>query len=467
MHMICEAGAGRAENLAYVRITFLHGDNAFFHHLAPTCAYTLAAQSCSHNTKIVDDMALNYIWSGFFLVGFIAALLQWLFLGDTEIFKKIIDGTFDSAKMGVMDIALPLAGVMTLWLGIMNVGEKAGAIGVLAKIISPFFSRIFPEVPKDHPATGHMVMNFSANLLGLDNAATPFGLKAMESLQTLNPDKDTASNAQIMFLVLHTSGLTLIPLAIMAQRSILGAKDPSDIFIPCMIATYVATVTGLIVVAIKQRINLFDRVVLAWLGGMTSAIALLIYYFTQYLTKPEIQLVSKVASNLILFSIIIVFIVGAMRKKVNVYEAFIEGAKGGIQTSLTIIPYLVGMLVAISVIRNSGVLGFVVSGLEWVFIHLGMTTEFTPALPTALMKPLSGSGSKAMMIDAMQTYGVDSFVGRLACIFQGSADTTFYIVALYFGSVGIRKTRYAISCGLIADFAGIIAAIFVAYMFFG
>ena len=412
-------------------------------------------------------MALNYIWSGFFLVGFTAALLQWLFLGDTEIFKRIIDGTFDSAKLGVMEIALPLAGVMTLWLGIMNIGEKAGAVGVLAKIISPFFSRIFPDVPKDHPATGHMVMNFSANLLGLDNAATPFGLKAMESLQTLNPDKDTASNAQIMFLVLHTSGLTLIPLAIMAQRAILGAKDPSDIFIPCMIATYVATVTGIIVVSIKQRINLLNGVVLSWLGGMTGAIALLIWYFTNFLTKPQIELVSKVSSNLILFSIIIVFILGAMRKKVNVYEAFIEGAKGGIQTSLTIIPYLVGMLVAISVIRNSGVLGFVVSGLEWVFVQLGITTEFTPALPTALMKPLSGSGSKAMMIDAMKTYGVDSFVGRLACIFQGSADTTFYIVALYFGSVGIRKTRYAISCGLIADFAGIIAAILVAYLFFG
>jgi spore maturation protein SpmA len=412
-------------------------------------------------------MALNYIWSGFFLVGFAAALLQWLFLGDTEIFKRIVDGTFDAAKLGVMEIALPLAGVMTLWLGIMNVGEKAGAIGVLAKIISPFFSRIFPDVPKDHPATGHMVMNFSANLLGLDNAATPFGLKAMESLQTLNPNKDEASNAQIMFLVLHTSGLTLIPLAIMAQRAILGAKDPSDIFIPCMIATYVATLTGIIVVSIRQRINLLNRVVLAWLGGMTGAIALLIWYFTNFLTKPEIELVSKVASNLILFSIIIVFIAGAMRKKVNVYEAFIEGAKGGIQTSITIIPYLVGMLVAISVIRNSGVLGFVVSGLDWVFVKLGMNTEFTPALPTALMKPLSGSGSKAMMIDAMKTYGVDSFVGRLACIFQGSADTTFYIVALYFGSVGIRKTRYAISCGLIADFAGIVAAILVAYMFFG
>ena len=412
-------------------------------------------------------MNLNYIWSGFFLVGFAAALVQWIVLGDTEIFKRIIDGTFDSAKLAVMDIALPLAGVMTLWLGLMNVGEKAGAIGWLAKIIAPFFSRIFPDVPKDHPATGHMVMNFSANLLGLDNAATPFGLKAMESLQTLNPDKDTASNAQIMFLVLHTSGLTLIPLAIMAQRAILGAKDPSDIFIPCMIATYVATVAGIVAVSIRQRINLFDRVVLGWLGGVTAAIAALIWYFTQYLTKPEIETVSKVASNLILFSIIVAFIAGALRKNVNVYEAFIEGAKGGIQTSLTVIPYLVGMLVAISVIRNSGVLGYVVQGLEWLIRQAGIDTAFTPALPTALMKPLSGSGSRALMIDTMKTYGVDSFVGRLACIFQGSADTTFYIVALYFGSVGIRKTRYAISCGLVADLAGIVAAIAVAYVFFG
>jgi spore maturation protein SpmA len=412
-------------------------------------------------------MALNYIWSGFFIVGFVAALAQWLFLGDTEIFKKIIDGTFESARAGVMDIALPLAGVMTLWLGIMNVGEKAGAVGWLARVIAPFFSRIFPDVPKDHPATGHMVMNFSANLLGLDNAATPFGLKAMESLQTLNPTKDTASNAQIMFLVLHTSGLTLIPLAIMAQRAILGAANPADIFIPCMIATYVATVTGIIVVSLRQGIDLLNRVVLGWLGGITAAIVALVAYFTIFLTKPEIELVSKVASNLILFSIIIIFIVGALRKGENVYEAFIEGAKGGITTSLTVIPYLVGMLVAISVIRNSGVLGFIVAGLDWIFVHMGMHTEFTPALPTALMKPLSGSGSKAMMIDAMQTYGVDSFVGRLACIFQGSADTTFYIVALYFGSVGIRKTRYAISCGLMADFAGIVAAILVAYLFFG
>jgi spore maturation protein SpmA len=411
-------------------------------------------------------MSLNYIWSGFFLVGFLAALAQFIFLGDTEIFKRIIDGTFDSAKAGVMDIALPLAGVMTLWLGIMNIGEKAGAINLLARVIAPFFSRIFPGVPKEHPATGHMVMNFSANLLGLDNAATPFGLKAMESLQTLNPSKDEPTDAQIMFLVLHTSGLTLIPLAIMAQRSILGAADPSDIFIPCMIATYVATVTGIIAVAIRQRINLFNGVVMSWLGGMTAAIAGMVWYFTNYLTKPEIELFSKVFSNLVLMVVIGGFIIGALRKKVNVYEAFIEGAKGGIQTSITVIPYLVGMLVAISVIRNAGVFTFVLEGFNWLFSHLGFNTDFVPALPTAMMKPLSGSAAKAMMIDTMQTYGVDSFVGRLACVFNGSADTTFYIVALYFGSVGIRKTRYAISCGLIADLAGVLAAIAVAYVFF-
>ena len=411
-------------------------------------------------------MALNYIWIGFFLISFIAALGQWIFLGDVEVFKRIIDGTFDSAKIGVMEIALPLAGVMTLWLGIMNIGEKAGAINLLAKIIGPFFARIFPGVPQSHPANGHMVMNFSANLLGLDNAATPFGLKAMESLQTLNPKKDEASDAQIMFLVLHTSGLTLIPLAIMAQRAVLGAKDPSDIFIPCLIATYVATVVGLIAVAICQRINLFNRVGMSWLGGISAFIIGMVWYLSQHMSRAEIEVFSKVSSNLLLFSIIVAFILGAMRKKVNVYEAFIEGAKGGMQTSLTIIPYLVGMLVAIGVLRNSGVLGFVVAGFNWFFTQIGVNTDFTSALPTALMKPLSGSGSRAMMVDAMKTYGVDSFVGRLACIFQGSADTTFYIVALYFGSVGIRKTRYAISVGLIADFAGVIAAIFVAYLFF-
>ena len=411
-------------------------------------------------------MALTYIWASFFIIGFVAALGQWLLLGDTEIFKKIVDGTFESARVGVMDIALPLAGIMTLWLGILNVGEKAGAINLLAKIIAPFFSRIFPEVPKNHPATGHMVMNFSANLLGLDNAATPFGLKAMESLHTLNPNKDEASNAQIMFLVLHASGLTLIPLSIMAQRAVLGARDPADIFIPCLIATYVATVVGMVAVAIKQRINLFNVVVMSWLVGISAAIFGMVWYFTNFLTKTEIEIVSKVASNLILFSIIVGFIIGALRKKVDVYSAFIDGAKGGIQTSLMIIPYLVGMLVAISVLRNSGVLGFIVAGFTWTFTQLGFNTDFTPALPTALMKPISGSGARAMMIDAMKTYGVDSFVGRLACIFQGSADTTFYIVALYFGSVGIKKIRYAITYGLIAEFAGVVAAVWVAYLFF-
>jgi spore maturation protein SpmA len=411
-------------------------------------------------------MILNYIWSGFFIISFTVAIIQWLFMGDTEIFKRMVDGTFDSAKVAVMDIALPLAGVMTLWLGIMNVGEKAGVVNFFARIISPFFSRIFPEVPKDHPATGHMMMNFSANLLGLDNAATPFGLKAMESLQTLNPNPDEATDAQIMFLVLHTSGLTLIPLTIIAQRAVLGAADPADIFIPCLIATYVATVTGIIVVAIKQRINLLNAVVLSWLAGMTLAIAALIWYFTNYLNKAEIELISKVATNFFLFSIIIAFIAAAIRKQINVYEAFIEGAKNGMQTSLTIIPYLVGMLVAIGVVRNAGVLHFIVDGLTWLVLRLGINADFTPALPTALMKPLSGSGAKALMLDTMKTYGVDSFIGRLSCIFQGSADTTFYIISLYFGSVGIKKTRYAISAGLAADFAGIIAAVFVGYLFF-
>ncbi|NML60556.1 hypothetical protein HHL21_05525 [Massilia sp. RP-1-19] len=410
---------------------------------------------------------LNYIWSGFFLVGFLAALAQWVFMGDTEIFKRVIDGTFESAKSSVMDIALPLAGVMTLWLGIMNIGEKAGAVGFIARVIAPFFSRIFPGVPKDHPATGHMVMNFSANMLGLDNAATPFGLKAMESLQELNPNKDEASDAQIMFLVIQTSGLTVIPLSIMAQRAILGAADPSDIFIPCLIATYISTLVGIIAVSIRQRINLFHPVVLAWLGGGTAVIGGLVWYIAAFMSKPEIELMSKVSANLILFSIIVTFIFAALRKRVNVYEAFIEGAKGGIQTSLNIIPYLVGMLVAISVVRNSGVLGLIVDGVNWVLAALGLRNDWTGALPTALMKPLSGSGSRAMMIDAMKTYGVDSFVGRLASIMQGAADTTFYVIALYFGSVGIRRTRYAISAGMTADVAGMIAAVFVAYLFFG
>lgn len=411
-------------------------------------------------------MALSYIWSGFFLVGIASALAQWLILGDVEVFKRIVDGTFSSAKTAVMDLALPLAGVMTFWLGLLSIGEKAGAIDWLARLIAPFFSRIFPEVPKGHPATGHMVMNFSANLLGLDNAATPFGLKSMESLQSLNPNKEVASNAQIMFLVLHTSGMTLIPISIMAQRAVMGAQNPSDVFLPLLIATYVASLTALILVSIKQGINLFDRVLVTWLGGITFAIGGMVWYLSNYMNRSEIELFSKVASNLVLLGIIAAFLIGAIRKKVNVYDAFIEGAKGGIQTSLTIIPYLVGMLVAISVLRNSGVLGFVVSGLTWLFTQLGLSTEFVPALPTALMRPISGSGSRALMIDAMQTYGVDSFVGRLACAFQGSTDTTFYIVALYFGSVGIKRVRYAIGYGLLTDLAGVLASIGVAYLFF-
>jgi spore maturation protein SpmA len=355
---------------------------------------------------------------------------------------------------------------MTLWLGLLNIGEKAGAIGWLARLIAPFFSRIFPEVPKGHPATGHMVMNFSANMLGLDNAATPFGLKAMASLQTLNPNKDEASNAQIMFLVLHTSGLTLIPISIMAQRAVLGAHDPSDVFLPLLIATYVASLTALLSVSIKQGIKLFDRVLLGWLGGITLAIVGMVWYLSNYMNRSEIELFSKVASNLVLLGIIAAFLIGGLRKKVNIFDAFVEGAKGGIQTSLTIIPYLVGMLVAISVLRNSGVLNFVVSGFTWLFSQLGFGTEFVPALPTALMRPISGSGSRALMIDAMQTYGVDSFVGRLACAFQGSTDTTFYIVALYFGSVGIKRARYAIGYGLLTDFAGVVASVWVGYLFF-
>jgi spore maturation protein SpmA len=411
-------------------------------------------------------MSLTHFWTAFFLIGFAAALGQFVFGGDVEVFKRVVDGMFDSARVAVMEIALPLAGVMTFWLGILAIAEKAGAIGAIARFISPFFSRIFPGVPKDHPATGHMVMNFSANLLGLDNAATPFGLKAMESLQSINPRKEEASDAQIMFLVLHTSGLTLIPLSIMAQRAILGAANPADIFIPCLIATYAATLVSLTVVALRQKIDLLHPVVLAWLGSITAFVAALIWLITTGLTKPQVEVFSKVFSNLVLFGIVIGALLLGLKKKINVYDAFIEGAKGGITTALMIIPYLVGMLVAIGVLRNSGVLGYVVSAFAWLFGLLGVDTEFVASLPTALMKPISGSGSRAMMIDAMKTYGVDSFVGRLACVFQGSADTTFYIVALYFGSVGITKTRYAIPFGLVADFAGVIAAILIAYAMF-
>ena len=412
-------------------------------------------------------MALNYIWILFFVIAFAVALFKLVFLGDTEAFKLLVDGMFDSSKSSVMDIALPLVGNMALWLGIMNIGERAGAINFLSRIVGPFLNKLFPDVPKDHPATGQMMMNFSANLLGLDNAATPLGLKAMGSLQELNPNKETASNAQIMFLVLHTSGLQLLPVTIIAQRFILHAADPADIFIPCIIATYVATVVGMLVVAVKQKINLFDRVIITWLGGLTAFITLLVWCFTAYLTKGQISTVSKVASNLLLFAIPVTFILGGLRKKVNVFEAFIDGAKTGFEVSVKIIPYLVAMLVAISVFRNCGALGYINDGVRWAVSRLNLDTRFVDAMPVAYMKPLSGSGSKAMMINTMQTFGPDSFAGRLGCIFNGSADTTFYIVALYFGSVGIKKSRYAIPAGLIADFAGIIAAILVAYLFFG
>ena len=410
-------------------------------------------------------MALNYIWVAFFVIAFLVALAKLIFLGDTEIFRIIVEGLFDSAKVAVMDIALPLAGVMAFFLGLLNVGEKAGAINLLARIIGPFFNKLFPEVPANHPANGQMIMNFSANMLGLDNAATPFGLKAMASLQELNPTKETASNAQIMFLVLHTSGLTIIPLSIMAQRAILGAKDPSDIFIPCLIATYVATVVSMIAVAVKQRINLINSTVIGWLGGITGLIALALWYLSTK-TKEEIEVISKVTGNFILMLIIVSFLLGAMRKKVNIFDAFIDGAKGGFETSVRIIPYLVAMLVAISAFRNSGAMDYVIGALKYGFSLTGLNTEFTDALPVALMRPLSGSGSRALMIDAMKQFGPDSFVGRLACMFQGAADTTFYIVALYFGSVGIRNSRYAIPYGLFADLMGVIAGIALGYFFF-
>lgn len=410
-------------------------------------------------------MALNYIWAAFFVVAFVVALLKLIFLGDTEIFKLIVEGMFDSAKVSVMDIALPLAGVMTFFLGLLNVGEKAGAINFMARIIGPFFHKLFPEVPQNHPANGQMIMNFSANMLGLDNAATPFGLKAMQSLQELNPSKDTASNAQIMFLVLHTSGLTIIPLSIMAQRAILGAQDPSDIFIPCLIGTYVTTLISILIVGAYQRINLFNRIVIGWLGGVTLGIALLLWYLSG-LSKEGLETFSKITGSLILMLIVVSFLVGALVRKVNIFDTFIEGAKVGFETSVKIIPYLVGMLVAISAFRNAGAMGYLIDGFKWMISLMGVNTDFTDALPVALMRPLSGSGARALMIDSMKQFGPDSFIGRLVCIFQGSTDTTFYIVALYFGSVGIKNTRYAIVAGLIADFVGVIAGILLGYLFF-
>jgi spore maturation protein SpmA len=410
-------------------------------------------------------MILNYIWIAFFVIAFIVALFKLVFTGDTEIFKTIIDATFSSSKMAVMDISLPLAGVMTLWLGLMNIGEKAGAINFLSRIVGPFFNKLFPEIPKTHPANGLIMMNFSANMLGLDNAATPLGLKAIKSMQELNPEKETASNAQIMFLVLNTSGLTIIPITIMAQRAIMKSASPADVFIPILIATYCSTLLGLLYVAYRQKLNLLNSTVLSWLGGVTAIIVMIVWYFST-LNQEDIAIQSTVAANVILFSIIIAFILGGLRKKINVYNAFIEGATTGFETAVKVIPYLIAMLVGIAVFKASGAMDYLINGIGYSLSLTGLNTDFIGALPTAFMKPLSGSGAKAMMLSTMEAYGPDSFVGHLSCVFQGAADTTFYIVALYFGYVGVKNTRYAVTAGLIADLAGVIAAIFVSYLFF-
>ncbi len=472
-------------------------------------------------------MTLNYIWIAFVILSFIVGLIKLIFLGDTVVFKQMVDGLFDTTKIAVMDIALPLAGMMTFWLGIMKIGENAGAIRFLSRLVSPFFSKLFPSVPKDHPAIGNMMMNFSANLLGLDNAATPLGLKAMDSLQTLNPKKDTATDAQIMFLVLHTSGLTLIPTSIMLYRYLNGAQDPTDIFIPCIVGTFCTTLFGIIIVGIKQRLNLFSPNILIGLGISILFIFGLSFYIKnsavshaeyaqEYVSKitpqtintetislenfkklypesfqkeikPDTEKVtpelihktnqefvnfergttSRVMSNVLLLLIPTVFISGAFIKKVNVFDSFIDGAKDGFEVAVKIIPYLIAMLAAISLLRNSGIMDYILAGIAWIFNSLHINTNFIPALPTALMKPLSGSGSRALMIETMQNYGADSFSGRLACVFQGSADTTFYIIALYFGSVGIKRIRYSISAGLLTELLGVIAAIFITYYFFG
>jgi spore maturation protein SpmA len=409
-------------------------------------------------------VVLNYIWIAFFLISLVVGLVRLIFFQDTEIFTTMVNSTFEMAGVAV-EICLGLIGVLTLWLGLMKVGEKGGAVGVLAKLVRPFFQKLFPEVPKDHPVHGSIIMNFAANMLGLDNAATPLGLKAMQELQELNPDKDTASDAQIMFLVLNTSGLTVIPISIMVYRAQMGAANPSDIFLPILLTTFFSTFAGLIAVALVQRINLLDKTILAYLVGLTGLVGATIFYFSR-LPQEQVETVSNVVANVILFGIISAFISMAMIRRVNVYEAFIDGAKEGFGVVIKIIPYLVAILVAIGVFRASGALDYLVAGIGQTLALAGINTDFVEALPTALMKPLSGSGARGMMVDAMQVHGADSFVGRLACTFQGATDTTFYIIALYFGSVGVKRTRYAVHCGLFADLVGIVAGIFIAYLFF-
>lgn len=409
-------------------------------------------------------MILNYIWIGFLLIAFVVALIQAIFFGNIQIFDSLLKSTFASAKNG-FEISLGLTGALTLWMGIMKIGENGGMIRAFSRLIAPFFSKIFPEIPKDHPAMGSIFMNVSANMLGLDNAATPLGLKAMGELQELNPKKDTASNAMIMFMVLNTSGLTIIPISIMVYRAQMGAANPSDIFLPILLATFFSTIVGFLAVAFYQKINIFQRSILLTLGGITTVILLLLYTVSR-LPKDQVALWSDFTAAFILLSIIVSFVLTATIRKVNVYESFIDGAKDGFKVAIGIIPYLVAILVAIGLFRTSGALDFIVDGIGYLVGLTGINTEFVDALPTAFMKPLSGSGARGMMLDAMDKFGVDSFVGRLVGVIQGSTETTFYVLAVYFGSVSIKKTRYAVGCALLADLAGIIAAILIGYLFF-
>lgn len=410
-------------------------------------------------------MVLNYIWIAFFLIAFVIAVVRLIFFGDVEVFPNIMNSTFETAKQG-FEISLGLTGVLSLWMGVMKIGEKGGVVNVLARFLSPLFTRLFPDIPKNHPVYGNIFMNIAANMLGLDNAATPLGLKAMEGMQELNAKKDTATNPMIMFLVLNTSGLTLIPVSIMTYRFQCGAAQPTDIFVPILIATFIATIAGIIITALYQHINLLNRTILLTLGGAVALIAALIGVFMQM--KPEqMNAISGTAANVLLFTVIITFIVAGIRKHINVYDAFIEGAKEGFSTAVRIIPYLIAILVAIGVFRASGAMDWLIGGIRWCVELTGANADWVGALPTAIMKPLSGSGARGMMVDAMNTYGADSFIGRLSCIFQGSTDTTFYILAVYFGSIGVSRTRHAVVCGLLADLAGVVAAIGVCYLFFG
>ncbi len=409
-------------------------------------------------------MALNYIWISFFLIAFFIAIFQMIFSGDTEIFGRLVDSTFTTSRTA-FELAIGLTGAMTMWLGIMKIGEKAGIVRILTFIFGPFFQRLFPEIPKNHPAITPIFMKLSASLLGLENAGTPLGIKAMREMQTLNPNPDVASNAQIMFAVLNSTGLTLIPVTILVYRTQLNAAVPSDVFIPILLSTTVTALSGMILVAFIQKINLLDWVFLSYLGAILGFIGLTIYYFTS-LPQEQISIISSLVSNFLLFAIIIFFIILALIQRINVYEAFIEGAKDGFDVAVQIIPFLVGILIGIGVFRTSGALDYIMMGLEFLFESLGVNGEFIYALPVAFMKPLSGSGSSGMMLDLMKTYGADSLIGKLACVFQGSTDTTLYIMAVYFGSVNIRQTRYAASAGLFADLIGLTAAIFITYVFF-